>query len=63
MKKLKALVAGCLAAALLVGCGGGGDTASSNVFVMAKENDVSTLDLKLASTGMDFEVLNAYCFR
>ncbi len=61
MKKLKALVAGCLAAALLVGCGGGGDTASSNVFVMAKENDVSTLDLKLASTGMDFEVLNAYC--
>lgn len=37
MKKLKALVAGCLAAALLVGCGGGGDTASSNVFVMAKK--------------------------
>lgn len=59
MKKMRTLVAACLALVMLVGCGGG-NSDTSNTLVVAKENDVEALDLLKASSGMDFEVVNAY---
>lgn len=58
MKKMRTLVAACLALVMLVGCGGG-NSDTSNTLVVAKENDVEALDLLKASSGMDFEVVNA----
>ncbi len=63
MKKLKAFVAAALALTLLVGCSGGSSDAGSNgsTLVIAKENGIESVDLLKASTGMDFEVVNAFC--
>lgn len=62
MKKLKAILAACLALTLLVGCGGdkGGQGTTGNTLVIAKENGIEALDLLKASSGMDFEVINAF---
>lgn len=63
MKKLKAILAACLAVTMLVGCGGGGNGGTGttgNTLVIAKENGIEALDLLKASSGMDFEVINAF---
>ncbi len=59
MKSLKKMVLAVLALTMLVGCGGNQKANNENQIVFAKENDISTLDLKSASTGMDFEIINA----
>lgn len=59
MKKvLSALACLCMLIAL-VGCGGSSSD-NSNTLVVAKENDIESLDLLKASSGMDFEVLSAF---
>lgn len=59
MKNIRKAVLSMLALVMLVGCGGNKPANNGNQVVFAKENDISTIDLKGASTGMDFEIINA----
>lgn len=57
MKKLKTLVAVCLAVTLLAGCGGSGGDASTYTF--SSELDLKNLDSSDADDGMSFNAMHA----
>lgn len=57
MKKLKALVAACLAVTLLAGCGG--SSTGSNTFTFSSELDIKNLDSSDADDGMSFNAMHA----
>lgn len=57
MKKLKALLAACLAVTLLAGCGG--SSSSSNTFTFSSELDIKNLDSSDADDGMSFNAMHA----
>lgn len=54
MKKLKALLAACLAVTLLAGCGGGGTSGDGMKFVYTIESPASSLDSTVATDGSSF---------
>lgn len=56
MKKLKALVAACLAVTMLAGCGGSG---SSNSVTVMSELDIMSMDSALATDGQSFSMIQA----
>lgn len=58
MKKLKALIAACLAVTMLVGCGGG-NTSDAKVFTFSSELDIKNLDSSDADDGMSFNAMHA----
>lgn len=56
MKKLKALVAACLAVTLLAGCGG---SSSGKTYTFSSELDIKNLDSCDADDGMSFNAMHA----
>ena len=57
MKKLKALVAACLAVTLLAGCGG--STTNGKTYTFSSELDIKNLDTSDADDGMSFNAMHA----
>ena len=57
MKKLKALIVMCLAAAMLVGCGSG--SVANDTYVFSSELDIKNLDSSDADDGMSFNAMHA----
>lgn len=57
MKKLKALVAACLAVTLLAGCGG--DKLEGKTYTFSSELDIKNLDSSDADDGMSFNAMHA----
>lgn len=57
MKKLKALVAACLAVTLLAGCGG--SSSAGKTFTFSSELDIKNLDSSDADDGMSFNAMHA----
>lgn len=59
MKKLKFLVAACLAVTLLAGCGSSSSSSDGKVYTFSAELDIKNLDSSDADDGMSFNAMHA----